>query len=272
MNFILYTLIFFIGALTGSFFTLAIYRIPLKKNITHEHSFCPNCNHKLTFFDLIPILSYIFLGGKCRYCKQKIRPRYLILEILTGLVFVLFAVSININILSANISTVIYFIIGLLYFTTLFIISGIDKEKNKIQNSVLVFGYIVQAIYIIYLYIVEKNINIYRYVIYLIIMLILILIYTFILRRKQKNEYTIQIILLCILFLIYTYEVVTILTIIFTLLTIAIKVLLSKLLEKRHKTVINTEKKQTLIPIGFYLCISNIICLLFINFSIFYRG
>ena len=66
MNIVLYTLIFIIGTLFGSFFTLAVYRIPLGKDITHERSFCPNCNHKLQFLDLIPILSYIFLGGKCR--------------------------------------------------------------------------------------------------------------------------------------------------------------------------------------------------------------
>lgn len=88
MNIILYILIFCIGALFGSFFTLAVYRIPLGKDITHERSFCPNCNHRLEFLDLIPILSYLFLGGKCRYCKQKIRPRYFLLEIMSGVVFV----------------------------------------------------------------------------------------------------------------------------------------------------------------------------------------
>ena len=272
MNVILYILIFCIGTLTGSFFTLAIYRIPLKKDITHERSFCPNCNHKLSFFDLIPILSYIFLGGKCRYCKQKIRPRYLLIEILSGLVFVLFAMSLKINLFTTNISTIVYFVVGLLYFTTLFIIAGIDKEKIKIEKSVLLFGYIIQAIYIIYLYIVEKNTNIYRYVIYLTIICVLILLDTFILRKKVKNEYAIQVLLLCMMFLIYTFEAVTYLTILLTLLTIAIKLLLQKLLTKKHKTVIKTEKKQTIIPVGFYLCISNIICLLIANFSIFYRG
>ena len=91
MNAILYTTIFIIGTLFGSFYTLAVYRIPRKKDITHTHSFCPNCNHKLGFFELIPVLSYIFLGGKCKNCKQKIRPRYLILEILSGVTFLIFA-------------------------------------------------------------------------------------------------------------------------------------------------------------------------------------
>jgi len=133
---IVYIAIFCIGTLFGSFFTLAVYRIPLKKDITHERSFCPNCNHKLTFLDMIPILSYICLGGKCRYCKQKIRPRYLLLEILSGIVFVLFAISINFNVLESSVSTIVYFIFGLLYLATLFIITGIDKEKKQIEEKI----------------------------------------------------------------------------------------------------------------------------------------
>ena len=88
MEIFFYIIIFMIGITFGSFYTLAVYRIPKGQDITHTHSYCPNCNHKLNIFDLIPIFSYIFLGGKCRYCKQKIRPRYLILEALSGLFFV----------------------------------------------------------------------------------------------------------------------------------------------------------------------------------------
>ena len=157
MNTILYALIFIIGTLFGSFFTLAVYRIPLGKDITHERSFCPNCNHKLGFFDLIPILSYIFLGGKCRYCKQKIRPRYLLLEIASGIIFVLFAVSLRLNLFTTSINTWVYFVFGIFYLVSLVIIAGIDKEKIKVQKSVLLFGFIVQALYIIYLYIVEEK-------------------------------------------------------------------------------------------------------------------
>lgn len=80
--------IFIIGTLFGSFFSLATYRIPRKQDIVATRSYCPICKHNLNFFDLIPILSYIFLGGKCRYCKHKISPRYFFLELSNGLVFV----------------------------------------------------------------------------------------------------------------------------------------------------------------------------------------
>ena len=87
MKIVLYIYIYIIGVVLGSFFTLAIHRIPRKQDITHTRSYCPNCNHRLNFLDLIPVLSYIFLGGKCRYCHEKIRPRYLIIEVLSGIAF-----------------------------------------------------------------------------------------------------------------------------------------------------------------------------------------
>ena len=83
METLILVVIFIIGTLFGSFFTLATYRIPKHQDITHTRSYCPKCDHKLGFFDMFPILSYILLGGKCRYCKNKISPRYLILEVLS---------------------------------------------------------------------------------------------------------------------------------------------------------------------------------------------
>ena len=124
----------------GSFFTLAVYRIPLHKDITHERSFCPKCNHKLSFWDMIPILSYIFLGGKCRYCKEKIRMRYLLLEVLTGMIFLLFAMSINILIVPLKIDKLIYLILGIFYIAGMIIIAGIDKERIQIQKSLILRG------------------------------------------------------------------------------------------------------------------------------------
>ena len=71
MNIFFYIIIFIIGTLFGSFYTLAVYRIPLKQDITHTRSYCPKCNHKLNFLDLIPILSYIFF-------KEKISKRQIV--------------------------------------------------------------------------------------------------------------------------------------------------------------------------------------------------
>ena len=103
MEIFFYIIIFMIGITFGSFYTLAVYRIPKGQDITHTHSYCPNCNHKLNLFDLIPVFSYIFLGGKCRYCKQKIRPRYLILETISGLAFVGFAYLMGLSVYNLDV-------------------------------------------------------------------------------------------------------------------------------------------------------------------------
>ena len=134
MNIFLYAIIFIIGTLFGSFYTLAVYRIPKNIDIIKKHSYCPNCNHKLGFFELIPVLSYIFLGGKCKNCKQKIRIRYLLLELLGGITFVVLALALRINIENLNIQVLILFALTILYITAVILISGIDKEYIKINK------------------------------------------------------------------------------------------------------------------------------------------
>ena len=106
MEVIFIIMLFCMGTVFGSFFTLAVYRIPLGLDITHERSFCPKCNHRLEFIDLIPIFSYLSVKGKCRYCKEPIRIRYLLLELISGLVFVLVYFSLDFNLYNFNISKI----------------------------------------------------------------------------------------------------------------------------------------------------------------------
>lgn len=182
LNTIFYIFMFAIGATLGSFYTLAVYRIPLKQDITHTRSYCPKCNHRLNFWDLIPILSYIALGGKCRYCKEIIRPRYLILEMLSGFVFLLYGIGLNINLLNIEYKKVVALVFGMLFFSTIFIIIGIFKEYKKIQKSVFNFGIIIESAYMIYLYIL--NTSIYRYAIYIVSLGILAILNN----SKKTNE------------------------------------------------------------------------------------
>ena len=174
MSIIVYIYMFVIGALLGSFYTLAVYRIPLKQDILYTRSYCPNCNHKLGFWDLIPIFSYIFLGAKCRYCKKKIRPRYLILELLSGSVYLIYAILLKIDIMNIQKEKIITLLFGILFFSTIIISLGIFKEYKKIPRSVFNFGIVVEICYMIYLYVL--NMNIYRYIIYAILLLMLALI------------------------------------------------------------------------------------------------
>jgi prepilin signal peptidase PulO-like enzyme (type II secretory pathway) len=75
---------FIFGSLIGSFLNVVIYRLPLNKNIVTPRSACPQCGHKITWYENIPIFSYFFLKGKCSQCKTKISIRYPIVELITG--------------------------------------------------------------------------------------------------------------------------------------------------------------------------------------------
>lgn len=82
-------LAFLLGSMVASFINVVVYRLPRKLDFVRGHSFCPSCNHALGPLDLVPVFSYVFLGGKCRYCKQKISPRYPLVETLGGVLALL---------------------------------------------------------------------------------------------------------------------------------------------------------------------------------------
>jgi len=81
-------LFFILGACVGSFLNCVIYRLETGKSFLKGRSFCPKCKHFLGFWDLIPILSFIFLKGRCRYCKEKISFQYPLVETFTAFSFV----------------------------------------------------------------------------------------------------------------------------------------------------------------------------------------
>ena len=258
MNIFLYIIIFIIGSLFGSFFTLAVYRIPKKQDIIHTHSYCPNCNHKLGLLDLFPIISYIALRGKCRYCKEKIRPRYFILEILSGTLFISFAYLIGIKFETMTIYKIIDFSFIALYLTFIILIVAIDKENQKIDKGVSIYGIVISIMYMIYLCIVESS-NIYRYAIYLILYIIILILDTVALKKRAKNSYLTGILLMILIMAIFTNEPIVITSIIITLLAISIYILISKLKEigKKQKKSDTQISKQ--IRMGFYLGTSNLI-------------
>lgn len=80
-------LIFVIGLIFGSFYNVVGLRLPNNESIVFPGSHCPKCNHKLAWYENIPVLSYLFLGGKCKNCKKKIDIIYPLIELLTGILF-----------------------------------------------------------------------------------------------------------------------------------------------------------------------------------------
>lgn len=79
--------LFLVGLSFGSFFNVVGLRVPLKNSIVSPRSACPNCSHQLTLKELIPVISFIFLKGKCRGCQSQISPIYPTIELLTGILF-----------------------------------------------------------------------------------------------------------------------------------------------------------------------------------------
>jgi leader peptidase (prepilin peptidase) / N-methyltransferase len=84
-----YLYIWFFGACLGSFLNVCIYRIPEELSVVSPGSRCPKCLMPIRWFDNIPVLSWIALGGRCRSCKTGISPRYMVVEIITGVLFLL---------------------------------------------------------------------------------------------------------------------------------------------------------------------------------------
>lgn len=238
MNIFLYVMLFIMGTFFGSFFTLAVYRIPLKKDITHEHSFCPNCNHKLGVLDLFPVWSYLFLKGKCRYCGKPIRIRYFLLEILSGIVFVTAYASFHIQDIFLDSEKQVAFLAFVFIYITMVIVAGIDKEYRKINSSVLLFGTICQTIYMVYLYVLEET-TMYRYIIYFILFIVLQIL------QKKKKAYWLEILLL-LSYILLVFDFKSLVPI------FGISLCLGLLFKVSHKKIQN-------MPMGFIIGISTIV-------------
>lgn len=86
-NFILYIIVFLYGVILGSFLNVCIYRLPKGESIVTVGSHCMICQHKLKWYDLFPLFSWIFLRGKCRYCGAKISAQYPIVELFHGVLY-----------------------------------------------------------------------------------------------------------------------------------------------------------------------------------------
>ncbi|HEY8345215.1 MAG TPA: prepilin peptidase [Bacillota bacterium] len=119
---------FIFALIIGSFLNVLIYRIPRGESIVFPPSHCPQCGHRLGVGDLIPVLSYIFLRGRCRYCHHRINPRYAVVEVLTALLTLGWAAKFQ-----PDLSGVIH----LLFLYLLLVIGFIDLEHRIIPDALV---------------------------------------------------------------------------------------------------------------------------------------
>lgn len=138
IDYILGLFIFIFGLCIGSFLNCIIYRLEEEKNIGGR-SFCPRCKHALSWLDLLPIFSFIFLGGKCRYCKKGISIQYPLVELATGIIFLLIF-----SLFAPNYIEILF----LFYIaSTLVIIFIYDLKHYIIPDKVLFPAIIITIIY-----------------------------------------------------------------------------------------------------------------------------
>ncbi len=137
--------LFAIGCCVGSFLNVVVYRVPRDKSLIKPASACPSCGKHIQFYDNIPLFSWLVLGGKCRNCKTRISPRYFVIEMLTGLVFVgtfllFFNSGLRHGIPKFLSGGWILYLISVVLFSSLIACSAIDLEMWIIPLSVCWFA------------------------------------------------------------------------------------------------------------------------------------
>ena len=131
--------IFIIGIIIGSFLNVCICRIPMNHSIVKPPSHCPECNTYLKPIDLIPIVSYLLLRGRCRYCGDRISPRYPAVELLNGLMYML---------LFSKFGWTGICLKYCIFSSLLLVVGLIDYDHKIIPDGIMIFGLIAGACFL----------------------------------------------------------------------------------------------------------------------------
>jgi leader peptidase (prepilin peptidase)/N-methyltransferase len=128
---LLYIIVFLYGIIIGSFLNVCIYRIPKKENIVTTRSHCMTCGYQLKWYDLVPLFSFVVLGGKCRKCKTKLSVQYPLIEGLNGVLYLIVFIRYGLSVDS---------LLYCLLFSALLALSVIDFRTYEIP---VVFNYFI---------------------------------------------------------------------------------------------------------------------------------
>ncbi|MDD2714350.1 MAG: prepilin peptidase [Candidatus Wallbacteria bacterium] len=138
----------------GSFLNVCIYRLPLKRSIVFPSSHCTRCKSILKPIDLVPVLTWIFYRGRCRYCKSKISPRYPLVEILT-------AVLMALNYLFFGFS--LKFVINSIVSGMLVVVTFIDFDYQIIPDEITIGGLVVALLFQVVINVLAPQLSPYFY-------------------------------------------------------------------------------------------------------------
>ena len=137
-NGLVVVLLSLIGVCVGSFLNVLIDRLPKKQKLVKSRSICPLCKKTLRAIDLVPILSFLLLRGKCRYCKKKIDWTLPLVEVITGALFALVFLTTN------GINAIYYILIGCVLIVVFFM----DLKYRVIEDKIVLFGIISTLLYL----------------------------------------------------------------------------------------------------------------------------
>jgi leader peptidase (prepilin peptidase)/N-methyltransferase len=135
---VLLLVVMIIGAILGSFANVCIHRIPRKESIVYPPSHCPQCGTNLRALDLVPLLSFLWLRGRCRYCKVMLPVRYFLVELLISLGFA------GLWIISDGVGEFIWYAGN---FFILLVLGAIDIEHFILPNSLIIIGVLFSLIF-----------------------------------------------------------------------------------------------------------------------------
>ena len=126
------------GAAIGSFLHVCIYRLPRQLSIVTPPSACPNCGRRLAWYENVPLVAYVALGGRCRSCRAAIGARYVLLELITAAIFVLETWYFGLGLLLAS---------RLVLSSALIVLFAIDLEHHLLPNAITLPGIVVGLLF-----------------------------------------------------------------------------------------------------------------------------
>lgn len=250
--FIIYFFVFIFGTIIGSFLNVCIFRIPLEQSIAFPPSHCMNCGKRLKWYDMFPIISWLILKGKCRFCKSKISYRYPLVEFATGIIYLCIYLKYGFA----------FDLLKYLIFSSLIIVIGlIDLDTTDVYTSTIIFGIISAAVLIIAGYILfnmnlTADFSIINYILGGVVgagfILFIMLLARIIFKAQGMGSGDTEICLVCGLFL-------GVKSVIFMLfLSVLIGGIIGILL-----VLLGKKKKTDYIPFGPFIALSSIISVLF---------
>lgn len=133
--FVLYLFVFLFGVCVGSFLNVCIYRLPLGESLTKQNSHCMTCGTPIRKRDLIPVISWCMLRGKCHSCGAKISPRYTVVELLNGIIYLIVYLRFDIDIPISGLHAAFV----CLMMSALIVVFFMDWDTQLINTYVVIF-------------------------------------------------------------------------------------------------------------------------------------